>query len=314
VKPKRTGAQVTTLRRFVAPSLLFAHINRTVAGIRHVTFYFQSTTLTFTPPWSTCMTCDTPNYVLHSATYKQAMELRPNLAVLPWGATEAHGYHLPYGTDVEEAAALGERAVARANESGCRCVLLPAVPFGANHTQLYQVATINMRARTQHAVLDDVADSLVRQGIDRLVLLNFHGGNEFKPMIRDVMLGHPIFIVQVSGWNLADVSDLLTDPGGDHANEFETSIMLHLRPHWVRMADAGEGRATPSRLPALSSTPGVWAPRDWRSATEDTGLGDPRSATAEKGMAIMERFVNALAPVLVELAGARAGDFPFVIS
>lgn len=259
------------------------------------------------------MTDDDRRGILHEATYKQVMELRPDLAVLPWGATEAHGHHLPYGTDVEEAVGLGERAVMRANEAGCRCVLLPAVPFGANQSQLYQVATINMRARTQQAVLFDVADSLVRQGIDRLVVLNFHGGNEFKPMIRDVMLELPIFIVQVSAWKLADVSDLLTDPGGDHANEFETSIMLYLRPQWVAMADAGLGHATPSRLPSLSSTPGVWAPRDWRSATEDTGIGNPRSATAEKGKAIMKRLVDALTPVLVELAGAKEGDFPFVI-
>ena len=256
---------------------------------------------------------NSPVCSLREATYKQAMAHRPNLAVLPWGATEAHGYHLPYGTDVEEATSLGVRAVARANEQGCRCILLPTVPFGANHGQLYQVATINMRAGTQQAVLFDVADSLVRQGIDRLVLLNFHGGNEFKPMIRDVMLQLPIFLVQVSGWKLADFSDLLTDAGGDHANEFETSIMLHLRPQWVRMADAGQGRSTPSKLPAVSATPGVWAPRDWQTATEDTGTGDPRSATAQKGKAIMERLVNALVPVLVELANAKRGEFPFVI-
>src|SRR4051794_385440 len=127
-------------------------------------------------------------YVLHEANLKQVAELKPNVAVLPWGATEAHNYHMPHGTDNVQAVAVGERAVARANAAGARCVLLPCIPFGNDNAQLKQVATITMRTRTQAAVLTDIADSLVRQGIDRLVLFNFHGGNEFKPLIRDVMM------------------------------------------------------------------------------------------------------------------------------
>lgn len=252
-------------------------------------------------------------FVLHESTYKQAMTLKPNVAVLPWGATEAHGYHLPYGTDVVEAVRVGEASVEAANARGARCVLLPAVPFGVNHTQLYQVATITMRARTQLAVLFDVADSLVRQKIDRLVLLNFHGGNNFKGIIRDVLLELPIFIVLVDGFKVANFDDLLVNPGGDHANEFETSLMLHMQPDWVDMPSAGEGRAASSELPALSSTPGVWAPRDWQSATTDTGIGDPREATAEQGEVLFRRIVDSIAPILLELSRAQRGQFPFVI-
>lgn len=253
-------------------------------------------------------------YVLHEASYRQAMALKPNLAVLPWGATEAHNYHLPHGTDVIEAVALGERAVQRANEQGARCVLLPPVPFGVNHTQLTQVATITMRAATQMAVLRDVAESLLRQGIDRLVLLNFHGGNEFKPLIRDVMFDLPIFIVQVHGYLVDSVRDLCEVKNGDHADEFETSLMLHLTPEWIEpLNTAGDGAATPSKLPALTSTPGVWVCREWAATTKDTGIGDPHAATAEKGKQMLERLVNAFVPVLVQLSNAKPGDYPFVI-
>ncbi|MEX0774608.1 MAG: creatininase family protein [Phycisphaeraceae bacterium] len=253
-------------------------------------------------------------YVLHEATYRQMLDAKPNVAVLPWGATEAHNYHLPYGTDVIEAVAMGEGAVAKANAQGARCVVLPAIPFGIDHTQLDQVATITMRASTQQAVLRDVAQSLVRQGIDRLVLLNFHGGNEFKSMIRDVMFDLPIFIVQVHGYQLdGGVYKLYDNPGGDHANEFETSLILHLAPQWVAMEAAGDGATTPSKLPALSNTPGVWCCRDWRTYTQSTGSGDPRKATAEKGRKTLEILVDAFVPVLVQLSKAQRGEFPFVI-
>ena len=254
-------------------------------------------------------------YVLHEASYRQMLDFRPNVAVLPWGATEAHNYHLPYGTDVIEGVAIAEHAVARANQAGGKCVLLPCIPFGIDHMQLDQVATITMRAATQLAVLNDIAESLVRQGIDRMVLLNFHGGNEFKPLIRDIMLDHPIYIVQVSGYQLApEKSELLEHKHGDHADEFETSLMLHVAPDWVApLETAGDGAQTPTQLPAVSNTPGVWASRKWSAATKDTGSGDPRAATAEKGAQLLEIIVAALAPVLTELSNAQPGDYPFVL-
>jgi creatinine amidohydrolase len=254
-------------------------------------------------------------FVAQEANLVQLRELGPNVAILPWGATEGHNYHLPHGTDNIEAVRLGEAAVEKANGQGAKCVLLPCVPFGNNNSQLYQTATITMRSSTQQIVLFDVADSLVRQGIDRLVILNFHGGNEFKPMIRDVMLALPIFIVQVSGYALAPAAmKLLDKPAGDHAGEFETSLMLHLMPEWVApLQNAGDGATTPSKLPTVTGTPGVWAPRDWKTLTQDTGVGDPRAATAEKGKRIFEMLVDALTPVLLQLSTAAQGDFPFVI-
>jgi creatinine amidohydrolase len=254
-------------------------------------------------------------FVAHEATYRQLLDLKPNVAILPWGATEAHNYHLPHGTDVIEATALGEAAVAAATAKGAKCVLLPTVPFGNNNTQLTQVATITMRTATQLAVLRDVAESLVRQGIDRLVVLNFHGGNEFKPLIRDVMFDIPIFIVQINGYALAPaMKKLLDDPTGDHADEFETSLLMHLTPDWVApLNSAGDGAATKSQLPAVTGTPGVWAPREWKAATKDTGIGNPAKSTAEKGAKAFAMLVDALTPVLVELSNAERGQYPFVI-
>jgi creatinine amidohydrolase len=254
------------------------------------------------------------DFVLHEANFAQARKLSPNVAVLPWGATEAHNYHLPHGTDVVEAVAVAEAATQRANEQGARCIVLPCVPFGNNNQQLTQVATITMRTSTQQALLFDVADSLVRQGIDRLVIVNFHGGNEFKPLIRDVMLALPIFIVQVHAFAVAPkMLEILEDPKGDHAGELETSLILHLKPQWVApLETAGDGATTPSKLPAVTETPGVWTPRNWAALTRDTGVGDPKAASAEKGAAIFSAIVDKVSAVLLEVSRAGSGDFPLV--
>lgn len=255
-------------------------------------------------------------FVLEEATYRQALDWKPTLAILPWGATEAHNWHLPHGTDNIEATALAQQAAEQAAGKNAHCIVLPTVPFGNNNTQLTQVATITMRTSTQQLVLKDVADSLVKQGINRLVLLNFHGGNDFKAMIRDVMLDIPIFIVLVNGYQLPcdELKNILHDARTGHADEFETSLLLHLTPQFVRpLSEAGPGETKPSVLPILSSTHGAWCPRDWRNLTIDTGDGNPQAATAEKGKALMKCMVDRLAAMMVELAGAQEGDFPFVI-
>jgi creatinine amidohydrolase len=90
--------------------------------------------------------------------------------------------------------------------------------------------------------------------------------------------------------------------------------MLHIVPQWVApLETAGDGAQTPSKLPKLSSTPGVWYPRDWAALTKDTGVGDPRKGTAAKGKHIFEAVVAALVPIFVELSAAKNGDFPYVV-
>ncbi len=253
------------------------------------------------------------DFVVHEATLKQLQALKPNVAVLPWGATEAHNFHLPHGTDIIEATRLGERAVERANAAGARVALLPTVPFGNDNTQLRgQVATITMRTATQLALLTDVALSLVAQGIDRLVVLNFHGGNDFKQLIRDVMFEVPIFIVQVNAFAIAPYDDLVTINDGDHANEFETSLLLHLTPELVDLPSAADGAYQPFKLKSLRG-PGVWCPRDWQALSPSTGTGDPRNADAARGKLIFERIADAVVPVLTELSAASQGDFPFLV-
>ena len=216
-------------------------------------------------------------YVLHEATYRQLRQNRPNVAVLPWGATEAHNYHLPHGTDVIEATALAERAAADATNRGAKVVVLPTIPFGNNAQQLDQVATISISTTTAAAILSDVAHSLTTQGIDRLVLLNAHGGNEFKPIVRDVQAKFRMLVAVINFWQMSPkVVDEIFAEAGDHAGELETSFLLHVRPDLVTpLTEAGEGHTNPFKL-----------------------------ATADKGRRYFQSLCSAIADILVELSAA----------
>lgn len=250
-------------------------------------------------------------FVLHEANYRQLQSYRPNVAILPWGATEAHNYHLPHGTDVIEATALAELAAEDATRRGSKVVVLPTIPFGNNAQQLDQVATISIQTSTAAAILSDVAHSLITQGIDRLVLLNAHGGNEFKPLVRDIQARHRMLIALINFWQMAPktVDEIFAEPG-DHAGELETSFLLHVRPEWVVMDQAGEGKTVPFKLQTLKK-PGVWTPRPWSATHPDTGSGNPAQATADKGRRYVEAISREIAEVLVELSKARKGESPY---
>jgi creatinine amidohydrolase len=251
-------------------------------------------------------------HVLHEATYRQLRANRPNVAVLPWGATEAHGWHLPHGTDVIEATAIAEAAVERAVEQGAKALLLPAIPFGNNAQQQDQVATIHFSTATALAILRDVTQSLVRQGIDRLVILNGHGGNAFAPLVRDVMLETGATIVVVNFWQLCpDVMRATFDNPGDHAGDLETSLVLHLDGRLVEMEHAGDGRTIPFAIEEIAQ-PGVWTPRPWSTTHPDTGCGDPRTATSDKGKAFFMAAVASVATMLHAFSEGQKGQSPYV--
>ncbi len=241
-------------------------------------------------------------YVLAETNGTEVQQTAYDVAVLPWGATEAHNLHLPYATDVYEATAIAEESARLAWEAGARVTVLPAVPFGVNTGQLDIPLTINMNPSTQLALLRDVVESLEVQGIPKLVLLNSHGGNDFKFILRELQGASHVFLSAVNWWTCVDAKPFFDVPG-DHAGELETSIMMFLRPDLVSLNQAGDGRMIPFRLQALREG-WAWAPRDWRRATVDTGAGDPRRATREKGERFFRAVTEKIAGYLQELAAA----------
>jgi creatinine amidohydrolase len=246
-------------------------------------------------------------YLLHEATWPTVREAPYQVAVLPWGATEAHNRHLPYGTDTVETERVAAESARLAWEAGARVVVLPAVPFGVNTGQLEIPLCVNMNPATQAAVLRDVTESVERAGVARLVILNGHGGNDFRLMIRELVPATPIFLCTINWYACLDARPFFADPG-DHAGELETSMMLHLAPELVRpLAEAGAGRARRFRVRGLREG-WAWAPRHWIEVTEDTGVGDPRPATAEKGAKFFEAVTERIGGFLAELAAADPND------
>lgn len=241
-------------------------------------------------------------YVLAESTWKTVDPTPYAGAILPWGATEPHNYHLPYGTDNVQAEQVAIRAAERAWSRGARVVVLPTVPFGVNTTQLDLKLCLNLNPSTQAALLRDVVSSLDGQGIHKLLILNGHGGNDFRQMIRELQPSTRVFLSTINWWSCVDVTRFV-DEAGDHAGEAETSAMLHLAPDLVRpLSTAGPGSARTSRLRGIREG-WAWAPRRWTHVTADTGIGNPAKSTAEKGAAYVGAAVERIAEYLVELAG-----------
>lgn len=241
-------------------------------------------------------------YLLSETNWKTVKETAYDVAVLPWGATEAHNYHLPYGTDVYQCDYVAREAGRQAWEQGARIIVLPSIPFGVNTGQSDIKLDINMNPSTQMFVLKDIVHSLHLQGIHKLVVLNGHGGNDFKQMLRELHALYPsVFLCTVNWFSISNRNLFFEEPG-EHADEMETSAMLFIAPHLVlTMNEAGDGKLNPFRIKALQER-WVWTERKWSKATVDTGVGNPHKATAEKGELFLKDCISKLASFLKELA------------
>ncbi len=247
-------------------------------------------------------------YVLAESTWKQVREQEVDLVVLPWGATEAHNLHLPYATDVMQSDHLAAEAARLAHEAGAKVMVLPTIPFGVNTGQTDIYLDINLNPSTMTAIVGDVLDTLDRQGIRKFLIFNSHGGNDFKPVLRELGLQYPDMFLAFTNWFTTVDKSKYFDNDGDHADEMETSLMLHIRPDLVRpLNEAGPG--TEHKIKIKSIREGrAWTERKWSEVTEDTGIGNPRQATVEKGEAYFKEVTRRMADLFVEIANADLND------
>ena len=222
-------------------------------------------------------------YILAETNWEALKDTRFEVAVLPWGATEAHNYHLPYATDIIEGDAFSAEAARLAWEKGGKVIVLPTIPFGVNTGQPDIYLDININPSTQFAILSDIITVLNRQGIHKLLLFNSHGGNNFKPLIRELGLKFPEMFICLSNWPEVVNKASFFEEDGDHADEMETSLLLYLRPELVLPRDRwGDGKSKSHKIKAFSEN-WLWAERKWSAISEDTGVGNPKLANAEKG-------------------------------
>lgn len=243
-------------------------------------------------------------YDLASATWGEVKKTaRYDWAILPWGSTEPHNGHLPYGTDVICSSGIACLVAEALGREGIHAMVLPGVPFGSqNPGQTGLPFCLHARQETQAAILRDIVTSLRRQGITKLLLINGHGGNSFKGMVRDLTAEDPSFLILASNWySVLPGKGYFGAEIDEHAGEQETSMVMYLRPELVKMEYAGTGEYRPFAVEGLNQ--GVaWHPRDWSRVSKDTGIGDPSGATPEKGKRYVEDVVSRYVKMLREIS------------
>ena len=248
-------------------------------------------------------------YLLEETNWKQVKNQKYEVAVLPWGATEPHNYHLPYGTDSLETARIAEDSARKAWEKGAKIMVLPTIPLGIQNVgQIELPFCLHTRLATQKMILEDILKALYNQGIRKFVLMNGHGGNDFKQLIRDLQPEFPEMLISIVEWFRLFPNSQHFEEDGDHANEMETSIILYYFPHLVLpLEQAGDGKTKKFRMEALNNKT-AWTPRRWDKVSADTGVGNPKKASAEKGRFFLEDVTSKIADYFVDLANSDLED------
>lgn len=230
-----------------------------------------------------------------------------SVLVLPTGAIEHHGPHLPLATDAITAERVGTAVVERAAETGVDAWILPTLSYTKSDEHHWAPGTMWLRTETLMDTLVDLGNSLVNTPARRLLFFNGHGGNTallqvaMRELRRRFRL-HTFFTsVRASGQDEAAPDEF---GFGIHGGHSETSLMMHLRPDLVDLTQAR--RAVPEHLrqtPMIGfhSSPVTfgWLSDDFGS---DGVIGDPTEANAAHGAVLYEQAVTQGAEALAQVA------------
>jgi len=259
-----------------------------------------------------------PSGILEEMTIEQVRQLAPEVAVLPIGSTEPHGPHLPYGTDTFETDTHARRAVIAANTRAARVLMYPTLPISNNVNFKAFPFACRIRVRTLMNVVLDIVEALEEDGIRKIVLVNWHGGNPdtLQATIREHAERHRpgegAFLCMVgAGSFVSRETWQRIEHASEHAGESETSLMLHLRPDLVQQDKLDE---FPIQVPVLEQLKNrsVFFVRPWHGFMPMSAGGETRASSAEKGKLIMDDAVAGLADFLVDLSAAPwHGLFPY---
>lgn len=225
------------------------------------------------------------------------------IVVMPTGAVEQHGPHLPTGTDSILSAAVCEAAAHLAAKSSTRdFVLAPGVPMGASDHHLPFGGTISLKPKTLMTVLSDIMLSMHSSGAKRLVIVNGHGGNVgiCHAAAAAVAAHTDLEVAQLNYWMLTE-SDVGQDAAHEptlvpgHAGQFETSLIMAVRPELVQELPPRE--AAPELPVGIGLD--LHSARTW--ATMDGYTDVPATASAKRGALWFDSIVKALSERLLQL-------------
>jgi creatinine amidohydrolase len=251
--------------------------------------------------------------LLHEMTREEANAIAPRaIALLPTGATEQHGPHLPTGTDTFAVEHIAREAAARVSPE-VPVVVAPTLPFGSSGHHLAFGGTMSIGTETYYRLMSDLTESLIVSGFQRVFILNGHGGNNelVQLVVRDLALKHPVDLAAASYWVAA--WDALIVRGAHeqgrlpgHAGAFETSLVLALQPQLVKEPrphrdDAAPGDPRSFYPPVRVERHGSWQEIDGYSDSPDR-------ATAERGRLYLDTAITEISSALTEFYNATGGN------
>lgn len=236
-------------------------------------------------------------------------KLKDFVVLVPLGATEQHGDHLPVKTDAALAEELSNRIDKTCNDF---ILTLPPLWVGASHHHLDFPGTVSLRVSTYAAVLHDITESLLRQGFRKIVFLNCHGGNVppinyFMSELQEKGGESDFWVTAVTYWTM-DMHGAAKPCGMKterltHACEYETSMILAIDPEHVDMKVACNRKPDfQSKYFALQAefASQVHASVNFRQITTNGAMGSPEFADAEKGKKLLSFFENKVSEFLKE--------------
>ncbi len=226
-----------------------------------------------------------------------------DIALLPVGAIEQHGPHLPLDTDTYDATYLAQKVAEACTRP--QPLVLPAVAYGVSYHHSDFKGTLSIRNESLSSLIYDIGMSAAANGIRKLVIINGHGGNAPALNYAAQMINrdaHIFVCVDTGETSDVDIDALVETPNDVHAGEIETSASLAVRPHLVRMGEAlEEVPEFSSRYLDFTSQRGV----SWYAYTEkisESGImGNPVLADAEKGKKIWEIMIAHLVSLVEDL-------------
>jgi creatinine amidohydrolase len=251
-----------------------------------------------------------------------ALDLARAIAVLPLGATEQHGPHLPLSVDANLAHGMVQAATAHLPPD-LPALFLPVQRIGFSPEHGAFAGTLSLKAETVMRLWTEIAESVHASGVRKLVLFNTHGGHVglMDAVARELRTRLGMLVVGVSWFNLPlaapDGSDVMArlpaeeQRFGVHAGQAETAMMLALKPRLVRQSSARDFASTSRErardFPILGngrSAKLAWAMQD---LNPEGAAGNAAAARLEDGLALIDAAGRALAGLLVEIDRLPAG-------
>lgn len=220
-------------------------------------------------------------------------------AVLPVGSLEQHGPHLPLGTDSLDAYRLAREAIE--SMRGEKLPLLPPINYGVSYHHMSFSGTVSLSPETLIKIIEEIASSLQKHGIIKIVIINGHGGNTPALICASQKIRYEmdVTVFVESGETFAEErKKIFISPWDVHSGDYETSTSIYLRRKYVKMEKRihGETKCIFGKVP--------WGYKV-EELSESGVLGDSKCATVEKGEKIWKLMVGNLSEFLEKVRDWR---------